>query len=75
MHERQEREESSGEYVDDGVQRGHFGLALHSSQPPFHALVDYDQERGGMPLHDAVGVKYKNGEITENQETGAWYMG
>ena len=28
-----------------------------------------------MPLHDAVGVTYKNGITTENQDSGAWYMG
>ena len=28
---------------------------------PFHALVDYHLERGGMPLHDVVGLNCKRG--------------
>ena len=35
--------------------------------PPSHALVDYYREKGGMPLHDAVGVNGENGTTTENQ--------
>ena len=27
----------------------------------------YHLERGGMPLHDAVGINCKNGATTENQ--------
>ena len=27
----------------------------------------YHIERGGMPLHDAVGINCKNGATTENQ--------
>ena len=27
----------------------------------------YNQERGGMPLHDTVGINCKNGATTENQ--------
>ena len=42
---------------------------------PSHALVDYQLERGGMPLPDAVGVNCKKGATTENQGTGASYMG
>ena len=32
-------------------------LALRSLGSSSHALVDYHLERGGMPLHGAVGVK------------------
>ena len=32
-------------------------------------------ERGGMSLHDAVGVNHKLGTTTKNQGAGAWYMG
>ena len=32
-------------------------------------------ERGGMPLHDAVGINCKNGATTENQGAGVKYMG
>ena len=32
-------------------------------------------ERGGMPLHDAVGINYKKGATTENQDLAVKYMG
>ena len=35
----------------------------------------YHMERGGMLLHDAVGINYKNGVTTENQGSGVKYMG
>ena len=35
----------------------------------------YHLERGGMPLHDAVGINGKKGETTENQGSGVKYMG
>ena len=35
----------------------------------------YHMERGGMPLHDAVGVNCKKGATTENQGSGVKYMG
>ena len=34
----------------------------------------YHIERGGMPLHDAVGINYKNGATTENQDSAVKYM-
>ena len=30
----------------------------------------YHMERGGMPLHDAVGINCKKGATTENQGAG-----
>ena len=36
---------------------------------------DYHLERGGMPLHDAVGINCKNCATTENQSSGVKYMG
>ena len=36
---------------------------------------DYHMERGGMPLHDAVGINCKNGATAENQGSGIKYMG
>ena len=33
--------------------------------------MDYHLERGGMPVHDAVGVNDKKGATTENQGAGA----
>ena len=36
---------------------------------------DYHQERGGMPLHDVVGINCKTGATTENQGSGVKYYG
>ena len=35
----------------------------------------YHMERGGMPLHDAVGINCNKGATTENQGSGVKYMG
>ena len=35
----------------------------------------YHLERGGTPLHDAVGINCKKGSTTENQDSGVKYMG
>ena len=35
----------------------------------------YHMEWGGMPLHDAVGINFKNGATTKNQRSGVTYMG
>ena len=32
-------------------------------------------ERGGMPLHDAVGINCKKGATTEHQDSAVEYMG
>ena len=32
-------------------------------------------ERGGMPLHDAVGINCKKGATNENQGLAVKYMG
>ena len=34
----------------------------------------YHLERGGMPLHDAVGIHWKKSSTTENQAAGVKYM-
>ena len=34
----------------------------------------YHTERGGMPLHDAVGINCKKGATTENQGSRVKYM-
>ena len=34
----------------------------------------YHMERGGMPLHDMVGINCKKGAITENQGSAVKYM-
>ena len=36
---------------------------------------DYHLERGGMPVHDAVGINCKNGSTTENQGAHVKYLG
>ena len=35
----------------------------------------YHMERGGMPLHDAVGINCKKGATTENKGAGVRCMG
>ena len=35
----------------------------------------YHMERGGMPLHDAVGINCRKGATTENQDSAVKYMG
>ena len=35
----------------------------------------YHLKRGGMPLHDAVGLTCKNGATSENQGAGDKYVG
>ena len=35
----------------------------------------YHLERGGMPLHDAVGIKCEKGATTENHGADVKYMG
>ena len=35
----------------------------------------YHLEKGGMPLHDAVGINCKKVATTENQCSGVKYMG
>ena len=68
MRERQERVESPGTYVIEQVSRGHFCLALCSFELP-------SMERGGMPVHDVVGINCKKGATTENQGSAVKYMG
>ena len=35
----------------------------------------YHLERGGMPLHDAVGINCEKGVTAEHQVAGVTYMG
>ena len=35
----------------------------------------YYMARGGMPLHDVVGINCKKGATTENQDSAVKYMG
>ena len=40
-----------------------------------HCSSGYHMERGGMPLHDAVGINCKKGATTEHQDSAVKYMG
>ena len=44
-------------------------------RPVLPCSGDYHMERGGMPLHDAVGINCKNGATAENQDSAVKYMG
>ena len=35
----------------------------------------YHMERGGMSLQDAIGINFKNGATTDNQDSAVKYMG
>ena len=74
MRERSERVESPGTYVIGWVSRCHFCLALCSFGKPSRALVVIYLERGGMPLHDAVGINCKSGQLqnTKAQMSSIW---
>ena len=37
--------------------------------------LSHGEGRGGMPLHDTVGINCKKGATTENQGSGVKYMG
>ena len=74
MGERSERVESPGTYVTERVSRGHFACPVffRTAHP---CSGGYHMERGGMPLHDAVGINCKKGATTENQGSAVNYMG
>ena len=38
-------------------------------------LCGSHMERGGMPLHDVVGINCKKGVTTEHQDSAVKYMG
>ena len=67
MRERSERVESPGTYVTERVLLCFFRTALPCSG-------GYHLERGGIPLHDAIGINCKKGESTENQGADVKYM-
>ena len=64
------------------------GTTIHLCILDFTSLLDtvffrtdlpcsggYHMERGGMPLHDAVGINCNKGAITEHQDSAVKYMG
>ena len=56
MRERSERVERPGTYVTESVSRGHFLLGTVFFRTALPCSGGYHMERGGMPLHDAVGI-------------------
>ena len=66
MRERSERVESTGTYVTESLRRPFLlGPVFFRSALP--CSDGYHLERGGVPLHDAVGINCKKGTTTENQ--------
>ena len=59
MREGSERVESPGTYVTEEVSLGHFRLALFF-RTALPCSGGYLMERGGMPLHDSVGINCKD---------------
>ena len=74
--------EAAQHYAKD---RKEWRALVHMKLNEFHAAIllcsvffrtalpcsgGYHLERGGMPLHDAVGINHRNGETTENQGAG-----
>ena len=73
MHERWERVESPGTYVTVSFTRPFLlGRVFFRTAIPYSG--GSHQEKGGMPLHDAVGINCKKGATTENQEADVKYM-
>ena len=75
MRERPERMDSPSTHVIECVSRGHFLLGLVFFRTALPCFGGYHMERGGMPLHDVVGINCKNGTTTENQVSAVKYMG
>ena len=63
-----------GTYVTDCVSRGRFFLGTVFFRTALPCSGGYHMEKGGMPLHDAVGINCKKGATTENQGSGVMYM-
>ena len=69
--------ESSGAYVDIEFYTVIFAWFLCSFGPPSRSLVAYQLERGGMPLHDVVGVNCRKDATTDikAQVPSIWLRG
>ena len=74
MRERSERVESSGTYVLNEFTRP-FLLGTVFFPTALSCSGGYHMERGGVPLHDAVGINCKQDATTENQGSCVKYMG
>ena len=75
MRERSERVESPGTYVNEKSFTRPFLLGIVFFRTALPCSGGYHMERGGMPLHDAVGINSKKGATAENQGLGVKYMG
>ena len=62
MRERSERVGSPGTYATELVSRCHFCLALFF-RTALPCSGGYHLERGGMPVHDEVGINYKKAQL------------
>ena len=65
MRERPERVESNGTFL--------LGPVFFRTALPCYG--GYHMERGGMPLHDVVGINCEKSATTENQGSAVKYMG
>ena len=75
MRERSDRVENPGTYM----QLNEFHAAIFSWPCVLRTSLPcsggYHMERGGMPLHDSVGINCKKSASTENQGADVKYMG
>ena len=69
------RAESPGTYVTDRVSRGHFFFGPVFFRTELPCSGGYHLERSGMPLHDAVGINFKECATAGNQGADVKYMG
>ena len=74
MRGRSERVDSPGAYVTECVSSGHFLLDPVFFRTALPCFGGYHLERGGMPLHDTVGINCTKGSTTENRGAGVKYM-
>ena len=74
MCEGSERVETLGTYLTECF-TGPFLLGNVFFRTALPCSGGYHMERGGMPLHDAVGINCKKGETTENKGSDVKYMG
>ena len=65
MSEKSERVEGTGAYLTESVSRCHFLLGPVFFRTALSCSGGYHLERGGLSLHDAVGINCKKGSTTE----------
>ena len=75
MRERSERVESPGIYCTRMSFTGPFLLGTVFFRTALPCSGGYPMERGGSPLHDAVGINCKKFATAENQGSCVKYMG